>query len=232
MITSLVLSLIAIASGTLLTYTYDDDAPLAARLCSGACIGFAIMGLAGFILAMCLGLNSLTIALTALVLLLPAGLLKKSDIRKQLNADIDSALEAISRASSKPDRWAFIYFLFYAGVLIVMWLVFDRALLYRPDGLATGVLNNYGDLPFHLSVITRFAFGQNFPPEDPTFSGVRFTYPFLTDFISAMFVRSGANLRQSLFIENWIIGVAMVGVLHRFALRLLHDRTEIGRAHV
>jgi len=86
-------------------------------------------------------------------------------------------------------------------------------------------LNNYGDLPFHLSVITRFAFGQNFPPEDPTFSGVRFTYPFLTDFISAMFVRSGANLRQSLFIENWIIGVAMVGVLHRFALRLLHNRT-------
>ena len=40
MITSLALSLIAIASGTLLTYTYDDDAPLAARLCSGACIGF------------------------------------------------------------------------------------------------------------------------------------------------------------------------------------------------
>ena len=113
MITSLALSLIAIASGTLLTYTYDDDAPLAARLCSGACIGFAIMGLAGFILAMCLGLNPLTIGLTALVLLLPAGLLKKSDIRKQLNADIDSALEAISRASSKPDRWAFIYFLIY-----------------------------------------------------------------------------------------------------------------------
>ncbi|HEX3143595.1 MAG TPA: hypothetical protein VHQ64_06455, partial [Pyrinomonadaceae bacterium] len=202
-----------------------DDAPLAARLCSGACIGFAVMGLAGFILAMCLGLNPLTIGLTAVVLLLPVGLLKRPDIRKQLNADIDTVLKAISRASSKPDRWAFIYFLFYAGVLIVMWLVFDRALLYRPDGLATGVLNNYGDLPFHLTVITRFAFGQNFPPEDPTFSGVRFTYPFLTDFISAMFVRSGANLRQSLFIENWIIGVAMVGVLHRFALRLLHNRT-------
>src|SRR5204863_6218015 len=106
MITSLALSLIAIASGTLLTYTYDDDAPLAARLCSGACIGFAVMGLAGFILAMCLGLNPLTIGLTAVVLLLAVGLLKRPDIRKQLNADIDAALKAISRASSKPDRWA------------------------------------------------------------------------------------------------------------------------------
>src|SRR6185369_5190897 len=28
----------------------------------------------------------------------------------------------------------------------------------------------------------------------------------------------------SLFIENWIIGVALVGVLHRFGLRLLRNR--------
>jgi len=224
MITSLVLSLIAIASGTLLTYLYDD-APLAARLCSGACIGFALMGLIGLILALCFGLSGPTIGMTALVLCLPIALLTQTAIRDQINTDIDSALKAISRATVKPDRWAFIYFLFYAGVAIVMWLVFDRALLIKPDGLYTGVLNNYGDLPFHLSVITRFAFGQNYPPEDPTFSGVRFTYPFLTDFISAIFVRCGASLRDSLFIENWIIGVALVGVLHRFGLRLLRNRT-------
>ena len=86
------------------------------------------------------------------------------------------------------------------------------------------MLNNYGDLPFHISVITRFAFGQNFPPEDPTFAGARFTYPFITDFISAMFLRVGASLRDSMFIENWIIGVALVGVLHRFGLQLLRNR--------
>src|SRR5581483_11929220 len=142
-----------------------------------------------------------------------------------LNADVDQALRSISRASTKPDRWAFIYFLFYAGVMIVMWLVFDRALLEKPTGLYTGVLNNYGDLPFHISVITRFAYGQNFPPEDPTFAGARFTYPFLTDFVSAMFLRAGASLRNSMFIGNWIIGVALVGVLHRFGLQLLRNRT-------
>ncbi|HYW74588.1 MAG TPA: hypothetical protein VE961_26420 [Pyrinomonadaceae bacterium] len=225
MITSVALSLIAIASGTLLTYTYDDGAPLPARLCSGACIGFGLMGLLGFILALIAGLNSLTLIGTAVLLLLPAALLTEQKIRAQVNADIDSALDAIGRATAKPDRWVFIYFLFYAGAAILMWLVFDRALLNLPNGIYTGVLNNYGDLPFHLSVITRFAYGQNFPPEDPTFSGVRFTYPFLTDFISAMFVRSGASLRDSLFIENWIIAVALVGVLHRFGLRLLRNRT-------
>ncbi|HMH45749.1 MAG TPA: hypothetical protein VK557_19835 [Pyrinomonadaceae bacterium] len=225
MIASLALSLIAIASGTLLTYTYDEGAPLASRLSSGACIGFAAMALVGFGLALLFGLNPYTIGLTAVLLLLPLLSLKSRPIRNQLDQDINQALKAISRASSKPDRWAFIYFLFYAGVAIVMWLVFDRALLEKPEGMYTGVLNNYGDLPFHISVITRFAFGQNYPPEDPTFSGVRFTYPFLTDFVSAIFVRCGATLRNSLFIENWIIGVALVGVLHRFGLRLLRNRT-------
>src|SRR5437868_2227647 len=225
MTASLALSLIAIAGGTLLTYTYDEGAPLVSRLSSGACIGFAAMALVGFVFALLFGLNPYTIGFTAALLLLPVLLLKSRSVRNQIDQDINQALKAISRAGSKPDRWAFIYFLFYAGAAIVMWLVFDRALLEKPEGMYTGVLNNYGDLPFHLSVITRFAFGQNYPPEDPTFSGVRFTYPFLTDFVSAIFVRCGAGLRNSLFIENWIIGVALVGVLHRFGLRLLRNRT-------
>jgi hypothetical protein len=226
MIASLALSLLAIASGTLLTYLYDEDAPLAARLCSGACIGFAVMALIGFFLALIFGLNLYTIALTAALLALPLLLLLNSQSsRDQLNADIDQALKAISRATTKPDRWAFIYFFFYAVTAIGMWLIFNRALLEKPDGYYTGVLNNYGDLPFHLSVITRFAFGQNYPPEDPTFAGARFTYPFLTDFVSAVFVYLGASLRNSMFIENWIVGVSMVGVLHRFGQQLVRHRT-------
>ena len=225
MIISLALSLIAIASGTLLTYTYEADAPLASRLCSGACIGFGALGLIGFVLASFLGLTMVTLALTASVLAAPFLLLISEERRSKVGDDCDGSLQAISRAISRPNRWAVIYFLFYATVAIVMWLVFSRALLDKPDGIYTGVLNNYGDLPFHLSVVTRFAFGQNFPPEDPTFAGVRFTYPFITDFISAMFLRAGASLRDSLFIENYIVGVALVGVLHRFGQQLLRNRT-------
>ena len=225
MIVSLSLSFIAIASGALLTYTYDEDAPLASRLCSGACIGFALMGLVGFIFASFLGLNEISIGLTELVLATPFLLFMNEQRRTVINTDVTRAIQAISRATSKPDRWAFIYFLFYAGVMIAMWLISSRALLEKPDGLYTGVLNNYGDLPFHLSVITRFVYGQNFPPEDPTFAGARFTYPFLTDFISAMFVRVGSSLRDSMLIENWIVGVGLVGVLHRFGQQLLRNRT-------
>ena len=220
MIFSLALSFIAIASGTLLTYTYDEDAPLASRLCSGACIGFGALGLVGFVLASFLGLTMVSLALTGAVLSTPLLLLIDETRRATIGDDCARAWQAINRASARPDRWAIIYLLFYVMVAIVMWLVFSRALLDKPDGIATGVLNNYGDLPFHISVITRFAFGQNFPPEDPTFAGVRFTYPFITDFISAMFLRAAASIQDSLFIENYIDGVELVGALHSLCQNL------------
>ena len=225
MLVSLLLTLIAIASGYVLTYTFEEDEPLASRLCAGSCIGFALMGLIGFLLALALGLYTVTLALTALVTAGPLFLLTRKSYRDRINNELNHALRAISRASTRPNRWDFIYFLFYAAFAIAMWLIFRRALLEDADGIATGVLNNFGDLPFHLSVITRFAYGQNFPPEDPTFAGVRFTYPFITDFVSAMFVRAGASLRGSLFIENYVIAVALVGVVHRFAQKLVRNRT-------
>ena len=225
MLVSLLLTLIAIASGYVLTYTFEEDEPLASRLCAGSCIGFALMGLIGFLLALALGLYTVTLALTALVTAGPLFLLTRKSYRDRINNELNHALRAISRASTRPNRWDFIYFLFYAGFAIAMWLIFRRALLEDADGIATGVLNNFGDLPFHLSVITRFAYGQNFPPEDPTLAGVRFTYPFITDFVSAMFVRAGASLRGSLFIENYVIAVALVGVVHRFAQKLVRNRT-------
>jgi hypothetical protein len=116
------------------------------------------------------------------------------------------------------------YFMFYAAAAIILWLIFRRAMIESPNGLATGVLNNFGDLPFHLSVITSFAFGNNFPPEDPTYAGVRFTYPFLTDFVSAIFVRCGASLRQSMLLPNFVVALSFVGLLHRWALVLVKDR--------
>ncbi len=225
MLASLLLTLIAIASGFVLTYTFEEDEPLASRLCAGACIGFALMGLIGFLFALAFGLYTITLVQTALVTAAPLLLLTHKTYRDQANNDVNQALRAISRATTRPNRWDFIYFLFYAAFAIAMWLIFRRALLEQSDGIATGVLNNFGDLPFHLSVITRFAYGQNFPPEDPTFAGVRFTYPFITDFISAMFVRAGASLRDSLFIENYVVAVALVGVIHRFGQNLVRNRT-------
>jgi len=224
MIISLVLALFVTASGAIVTYLYDEAAPFASRLCAGACIGMAALGLVGFVVSSFLGLTPLTIVLTVAILALPLITLMEAKRRSVVMEDLSAASHGIWRALFHPGKAPLGYILFYFMILVVLWQVFSRAMIEVPDGIYTGVLNNFGDLPFHISVITGFAYGNNFPPEDPTYFGVRFTYPFLTDFVSAIFVRCGADLRQSMFIENFILAVAFVGLLHRWALEMLRDR--------
>jgi len=224
MIASLLLALLVTLSGTVATYLYDESASLGARLCAGAALGLAALGLVGFVVASLIGLSGVAVLFSSVICCSPLALVIDGTILKRLKSDLDSVSISTRRLVLKPDVTSIGYFLFYAVTAIVLWRVFDRAVIEDSTGLSTGLLNNFGDLPFHLSVITSFAFGNNFPPEDPTYAGVRFTYPFLSDFVSAMFVRCGADLRESMFIENFILGLSFVGLVHRWALVLLRDR--------
>src|SRR6185295_14468938 len=221
---SLLLVLLVTFSGTVATYLYDENASLAARLCAGAAIGLAALGLIGFVVASLVGLTVLAVLFSAVICCSPLALLTDGTIMGRLRKDIDAASMATRRLFTKADTTSIGYFLFYTVVAVVLWKVFSRAVIEDSTGLSTGLLNNFGDLPFHLSVITSFAFGNNFPPEDPTYAGVRFTYPFISDFVSAVFVRCGADLRESMFIENYILGLAFVGLIHRWALVMLRDK--------
>jgi hypothetical protein len=220
MLMAILLALIAIAGGTLATYLYDRDAPTLARVCMGACTGFAALGLAGFIFASLLGLTPLALVLSAAVVAAPLFVLKDKDNRARVVED----WEAVRRAVLHPSRGASAVFLFYAVVAVLLWLIFDRVMIETGGGFATGVTNNYGDLPFHLGVITSFVYGNNFPPQDPEFAGVKFTYPFIADFVAACFVRAGASLREALFLENYVLSLSLFGLLHRWAKALTRDR--------
>ncbi|MEP6568318.1 MAG: hypothetical protein ABJC10_00955 [Acidobacteriota bacterium] len=225
MIISLLLVLLVTASGSLASYLYDEDVSFAARLCAGACVGIAALGLIGFMFASFIGLTPLAILLTTLVIVvLPILSLKNRDRRLLAREDIRRTYRSIRQALSDPTGAQVGYAVFYIVVSAILWRAFQRAMIETPEGIFTGLLNNFGDLPFHLSVITGFSFGNNFPPQDPTYAGVHFTYPFLTDFVSAIFVSCGAELRQSMFIENFVVAVAFVGLLHRWALVLLRDK--------
>jgi hypothetical protein len=224
MITALALVLLCTACGTVFTYLYDDGARFPVRVCTGASVGLAAFGLLSFVIASLLGLTMLTVTLTAfLLLLISVFMLWNPQTRAHLRLDAGDSSLALRRSLRRPSG-AWLTGLFYIGVVVVLWRVFDRAVIENAEGLHTGVLNNFGDLPFHLSVITSFVYGNNLPPEDPTYAGVKFTYPFITDFISAVFVLCGAGLRQSLFIENIVVAVSLVGLIHRWAWEMLRDK--------
>jgi hypothetical protein len=224
MIASLVLALLVISGGTVATYLYDSGSPFSARVCSGSCLGITALGLLGFVFASFLGLNGTSVLLTTVVCSLPLFLLTRQTYFDSFREDSAAAYQAVRRFVTQPDLKTIGYVVFYLFTIAILWRVFSKAMIQDENGISTGLLNNFGDLPFHLSVITGFAFGNNFPPEDPTYAGVRFTYPFLSDFVSAIFVQCRADLTQSMFLENMILAVSFVGLLHRWAYVLLRDR--------
>ena len=223
MITSLLVALLVTLSGTVATYLYDENASFGARLCSGAALGLAALGFVGFVVASLIGLSATAILISTAMCCSPLAILTDGRTAKRLRNDID-AISSGTRRLVRLDPITVGYFLFYMAAALIFWKVFSRAVIEDASGLSTGLLNNFGDLPFHLSVITSFAYGNNFPPEDPTYAGVRFTYPFISDFVSAIFVRCGADLRESMFIENFILAMAFVGLVHRWALVMLRDK--------
>jgi hypothetical protein len=95
--------------------------------------------------------------------------------------------------------------------------------MFYPGGMHTAPANNYGDLPFHLSVITSFAYGENLPPQNPIFAGIQFTYPFLIDFLTAFFIRCGADWRSAFFVENLALALALVRLIEELTLKMFNN---------
>ena len=224
MVSTLFLAAFAVFGGTVLTYLFDDNASFPARICPGIVIGFTLVAFSGLILASFLPFNRILPIYVALVCTFPAILLVQSKFRNGVMRSISESMHGARHAFAQRSSTARFYFLFYAITFLFLCLAFNRASFVRADGLYTGFSNNVGDLPFHLSIITSFAHSQNFPPDDPTFTGSRFTYPFLADLIAAIFTRAGASLAQAQFLENLLLGLALVGLLHRWTLEMTGDR--------
>src|SRR6516225_8075508 len=224
MVAACLLILIAAVSGTLLTYLYDRGAPLAARLCMGVATGLPLLAVTGFVLALGLGLTVASISLAALLLLAPCLLLLRREFRERVSFQAREATQAIAAAIRRPNRRAIVYCAFYCTLAILLSAVFSRAVYQTPYGIFTGIQNNLGDLPLHLQVINSFALGKNIPPEDPTFAGVRFAYPFMVDFLAAMLMRAGAGAISAMWIQSMTVALALAGMLHYWTLLLTRSR--------
>jgi len=219
-----VLLTIAIFGGTLLTFIFEGTAPLSARLCMGACIGLALMAWAGFLFSLALGMSAGSLALATVVTALPAFLLIKPDFCEMSALSVRVANRTMRSALRSRDRATIVSIIFYAVITIILGLVFGRAAFEKSGSIYTGVMNNLGDLPLHLQVITSFSQGNNFPPQDPTFAGVRFAYPFLCDLLTAMLVRAGADVISAMWLQNMVLALSLTGLMHYWTWRLTRSR--------
>jgi hypothetical protein len=199
---SLVLLGAAITGGTAATSFFEFRASLAWRLAAGTAIGLAALALAGLGLASCFGLHAWTVSLAACLVLTPVVFVRRLPTRR--DAVPAGRLGAVALILGTP----------------LLWRIAEQSVSLRPDGLYTGVSHNIGDLPFHLSVISRFALGDNLPPAHPSFAGASFTYPYLADFAAAMFVKAGASPVAVLVWSTFLLCLVFVVLIHRWTFTL------------
>lgn len=215
----------AIMGGTLLTFWFDVGTPRAARICLGACLGLPLLSSIGFAISLWLGLGPASIAISAVIMLLPLLLLLEPDRRARVFSLFGgSSFGRSSRSARRTSGGNLGYVFFYIAITILLGLFFNRAVFETPEGIFTGIANNLGDMPLHLQIINSFSQGHNLPPQDPTFAGVRFAYPFLVDFLTAMMVRAGAGIIGAIWLQNMLMGLTLVGSLHYFTLLLTRNR--------
>jgi hypothetical protein len=221
---SLVLPAAILVGGTLATYSYDSRTLLLWRIPIGACLGLTAAGLIGFALAMRVGLTDSVVAVSAAAVACPAGLLLFRTYRERLRVDVIAAARHFRPEAWNLPRSTVVRAAIYAAGIVLLWWVAGRSMFVRPDGIYTGVSNNIGDLPFHLTVTQRFLHGANFPPEHPSYAGVGFTYPFLTDYLGAMFVRTGIPIREVVAGSTWLLCVTIAALLYRWTYSLTRSR--------
>jgi hypothetical protein len=216
MFVSLILLSLITSSGLVLTYLYDREAPLLVRVGAGNVVGAALFSLVVFLVACFFGLTTATVWLSLAFTLLPLALLVKKAWRENFYANLNEARKSLDNASWQK----FLSFAYYAALLLVLYFFFDRAMIETKDGIYTGGSQNLGDLPFHLGAIFSFTEGNNFPPENPSFAGAKFTYPFMADLITAALVKLGASVRAAMLIQNVTLGFSLVLLLESFARKL------------
>lgn len=220
MLISILILLLITLGGTILTYLYEKEEPLLVRLCAGNVIGSVIFALAAFVLACFFYLTVWVVLVSLAITLLPLLLLAGKNIRENFRKDWRKAEGKLEGTTGK----RILNLAYYSFIFMMLFLFFDRAMIEAKDGIYTGVAHNLGDLHYHLDAIYSFTDGQNFPPENPSFAGVKFTYPFMADLVSACLVMLGAGARRAMFWQNIMLGFSLVVLLESFTFRLTRDK--------
>jgi hypothetical protein len=151
-----------------------------------------------------------------IVTMLPVLLLRRPGIKGRFEHDWAKAKGKLQGVNSKK----FLKFAYYAFFFILFWYFFGRAVYEFKGAIYTGGSQNFGDLPFHLGAIFSFTEGNNFPVQNPSWAGAKFSYPFIADFLASCFVKLGIDFKDIIFAQNITWAMALVVVLERFTTRL------------
>ncbi|HSU25299.1 MAG TPA: hypothetical protein VLI65_04920, partial [Pyrinomonadaceae bacterium] len=211
MLVSVLLILLVAAGGFALTYLIESDEPFLWRAAAGLVIGSSIYGTLAFVIGCFAGL-AIASPLALAITLVPLLLFRDRERWRRFKIDWQRATNKMQGGSwAKSLRVAF-----YAFFFLLFCFFFSQAMYQTPAGIFTGGSNNLGDLPFHLGAIFGFTDGGNLPPQNPSFAGAKFSYPFIADVVTAGFMKLGTDVQSAMVVQDIAWALSLLVILERF----------------
>ncbi len=108
----------------------------------------------------------------------------------------------------------------------LFWHLAKEMLQTKSDGWYVGQVNLYGDLVFHLSLITKFLANDNVLIDNPIYASDKVNYPIVADFITAQVARF-TGIDFALFITTFTVGIITLIVAKMFIINFVRNNKVV-----
>ena len=212
---SILIILILILWGLLLTYFFKFKFLFEERVILGSLIAFIFWGYLMLVLSLLLGLNFFSLLSSILLITLFSLPIFKKGLISEVRIEINDLLQRLQKIKFR----LFILFLFC--LLTIFSFLASQLLISKDGNLYVQPVHSYGDISLHLGIISSFAYADNFLPQNPVLSGTPLSYPFLVDFITAIFVNPlSLSLEKAISLTGVLFMIITISVFAFFVLRL------------
>jgi len=116
-----------------------------------------------------------------------------------------------------------IYFLII-GIFCVLALTILFQTLVFEDNFLKSALASWGDVAYHLDIIKSLETSQPFELIEPIASDYPLAYPFLIDFLSAIFLKLGLSIDIAFHLPTSILLVSLIFLAFYFAKQFLNKK--------
>jgi hypothetical protein len=205
-------------AGIGLTYAARVELRTEERLAWGAPVGAVAVAIVLLLLGLLAGRLTEPLVLLALAVPLAAGALFAWLARRCLWREL--ALTAARWRRGEPWPLWLLLLTCWPYTLILL----GRSYQVTTQGIISGTVAAYADWSAHLTYISSFAFGHNFPPRFPIYAGHAMTYPFLVDLWAAGAVVLGSPVTTAVTVTSGMLSLALPPAIYYGWLRLAGQR--------
>lgn len=218
MIVELFFFILAAFLGIFLIYILKLNLFFEEKITWGVMLGTVLLVFACFVFSYLLGFNATVILASFAVTSSIIGiyfLKDRENILKNLVADSKLFLSRIKKGELN------IFLLVFLSALILFGTLWPRVLYQENQNIYTvGTSGVWGDWAAHSAYVSHFAYSDTISLEHPLYAGIKFSYTFMPDFLSAIFIKLGLDIISSMIVPGFVFSMALVILLYYFSFRL------------